>query len=46
MQEEKYLQEIKSLIENNEANKIVREIKNNYEDLLTKWNIGKLLVEA
>ncbi len=46
MQEEKYLQEIRSLIENNEANKIVREIKNNYEDLLTKWNIGKLLVEA
>ena len=46
MQEEKYLQEIRSLIENNEASKIVREIKNNYEDLLTKWNIGKLLVEA
>ena len=46
MQEEKYLQEIRSLIENSEASKIVREFKNNYEDLLTKWNIGKLLLEA
>ncbi len=46
MQEEKYLQEIRSLIENNEASKIVRNFKNNYEDLMTKLHIGKLLVEA
>ncbi len=25
---------------------IVRNFKNNYEDLLTKWNIGKILVKA
>ena len=44
--EEKYFQEIKEIIENNEVNKIVREIKNNYEDLQVKWSIGKLLVDA
>ena len=41
-----YYEEIKSIIEEREANKIVREIKDNKEDLLTRWNIGKLLVDA
>ena len=46
MQEEKYLQEIRNLIINSNADIIVRNFKNNYEDLMTKWNIGKILVEA
>ena len=46
MHEQDYFNEIKSIIENTEVNKKVREYKNNYEDLTAKWNIGKLLVEA
>ncbi len=46
MHEQDYFNEIKSIIENTEVNKRVREYKNNYEDLMSKWNIGKLLVEA
>ncbi len=46
MHEQDYFNEIKSIIENTEVNKRVREYKNNYEDLMAKWNIGKLLVEA
>ena len=46
MQEEKYLQEIRSLIINSNADIIVRTFKNNYEDLITKWHIGELLVKA
>ena len=46
MHEQDYFNEIKSIIENTEVNKKVREYKNNYEDLMAKWNIGKLLVEA
>ena len=41
-----YYEEIKNIIEEREANKIVREIKDNREDLLSRWNIGKLLVDA
>ena len=46
MHEQDYFNEIKSIIENTEVNKKVREYKNNYDDLMAKWNIGKLLVEA
>ena len=46
MHEQDYFNEIKNIIENTEINKKVREYKNNYEDLMAKWNIGKLLVEA
>ncbi len=46
MYEQDYFNEIKSIIENSEVNKKVREYKNNYEDLMAKWNIGKLLMEA
>ena len=41
-----YYNEIKNLIEEREINKKVRELKDNREDLLARWNIGKLLVEA
>ncbi len=46
MHEQDYFNEIKEIIENTEVNKRVREYKNNYDDLMAKWNIGKLLVEA
>ena len=46
MHEQDYFNEIKSIIETTEVNKRVREYKNNYDDLMSKWNIGKLLVEA
>ena len=46
MHEQDYFNEIRNIIENTEVNKRVREYKNNYEDLMAKWNIGKLLVEA
>ena len=46
MHEQDYFNEIKNIIENSEVNKKVREYKNNYDDLMAKWNIGKLLVEA
>ncbi len=46
MHEQDYFNEIKSIIENTEVNKRVREYKNNYDDLMAKWNIGKLLMEA
>lgn len=42
----KYFEEISHLIKKNEINKRVRKIQNNSEDLETKWNIGRLLVEA
>ena len=41
-----YFNEIKNIIEERESTKRAREIKDNREDLLTRWNIGKLLVEA
>ena len=41
-----YYNEIKNLIEEREINKKVRALKDNREDLLARWNIGKLLVEA
>ena len=41
-----YYNEIKNIIEAREINKKVRELKYNREDLLTRWNIGKLLVSA
>ncbi len=46
MHEQDYFNEIRNIIENTEVNKKVREYKNNYEDLMAKWHIGKLLVEA
>ena len=46
MHEQDYFNEIKEIIENTEVNKRVREYKNNYDDLMAKWNIGKILVEA
>lgn len=42
----KYFMEIEHLIIKCEVNKRVRKIQDNKEDLETKWNIGKLLVEA
>ena len=41
-----YFKEVKDLIIEYESNKKVREIQNNREDLLTRWNIGRLIVEA
>ena len=41
--EQDYFNKIKEIIENTEVNKKIREYKNNYEDLVSKWNIGKLL---
>ena len=41
-----YYNEIKNIIEERETNKRVRELKDNREDLLSRWNIGKLLVDA
>ena len=41
-----YFEEIKNLIEEREINKKIREIKDNKEDLLTRWNIGRLIVDA
>jgi len=41
-----YYKEIEHLIIKNETNKKARIYQNNNEDLETKWNIGKLLVEA
>ncbi len=46
MYEQDYFNEIKNIIENSEVNKKVREYKNNYDDLMAKWHIGKLLMEA
>ena len=43
---EKYYNEIKELINEKEANHLVREYQDNYEILKTNWEIGKLLVEA
>ena len=37
---------IRNIIEEREISKKVREIKDNREDLLTRWNIGRLIVEA
>ena len=41
-----YYKEIINIIEEREANKRVRALKDNKDDLLTRWNIGKLLVDA
>ncbi len=41
-----YYEEIKNIIEEREVSKKVREIKDNKEDLLTRWNIGRLIIEA
>ena len=41
-----YYKEIEHLIIKNETNKKARTYQQNNEDLETKWNIGKLLVEA
>jgi len=41
-----YYKEIEHLIKRNEVNKQVRKIQDNSGDLNTKWEIGRLLVEA
>lgn len=41
-----YFKEIKNLIEEREINKKIREIKDNKEDILTRWNTGRLIVDA
>ncbi len=41
-----YYSEIVNYIEDLEVNKRVRELKDNYDTLLTYWNIGKSIVEA
>jgi hypothetical protein len=46
MNEDKYYDEIKELIVNNEINKVVKNYSINRSDLETKYNIGKLLSEA
>ena len=46
MNESKYYNQIKELIETYEVNSKVRYIEDNHEKLLTNWTIGKLLVEA
>ncbi len=44
--EQKYFQEVERIIVKNEADKIFTELRSNYKDLMAKWNIGKILVEA
>ena len=46
MLENQYFQEVERIIVKNEANKIFTELRSNYKDLMAKWNIGKILVEA
>ena len=46
MKEAEYYKELKSLIENYEVNTRVRVMQDNYDKLMTNWQIGKLLVEA
>ena len=46
MNESKYYNQIKKLIETYEVNSKVRYMQDNHEKLLTNWTIGKLLVEA
>ncbi len=41
-----YYSEIVNYIEDLEVNKRVRELKDNYDTLLTYWNIGKSIVDA
>ncbi len=41
-----YYEKLENIIEERETVKAVRELKDNREDLLSKWNIGKLLIEA
>lgn len=46
MEEKQYFQEVEKIIVKNEADKIVTVLGSNYKDLMAKWHIGKLLVEA
>ena len=46
MKTKEFYNEITEIIENYEVNRKVRERQNNREELLSKWKIGKLLVEA
>jgi len=46
MQEEKYYNEITTIIENVEVNTKVRQLQDNNEKLQAYWTIGKLIVEA
>ena len=46
MEEEKYYNEIATIIERVEINTKVRQIQDNSEKLLAYWTIGKLIVEA
>ena len=46
MLENQYFQEVERIIVKNEADKKFTELKSNYKDLMAKWNIGKILVEA
>ncbi len=46
MKESQYFQEVERIIVKNEADKIITAYGSNYKDLMAKWNIGKILVEA
>lgn len=46
MNETKYYQKIKNIIEKIEINTKVRYLQDNSEKIIGYWNIGKLLVEA
>jgi len=46
MQEQKYYDEIKDLIETKEINGKARYLKDNKDTILINWNIGRLIVEA
>ena len=45
-EEQKYFQEVEKIIVKNEVDKKVTAYGSNYKDLMAKWNIGKILVEA
>ncbi len=46
MDEQKYFQQVVSLIEEKEINRRTRELLNNYNTLYTYWQIGRCIVEA
>ena len=46
MDEQKYFQEVVSLIEEKEINRRTRELQDNSDTLYTYWQIGKCIVKA
>ena len=46
MKEKNYYIEIENYIKRNEVNKRRRALEENYDTLISYWNIGKLIVDA